>query len=100
MNFYERRIFAHSQSDHATEAPHEISARRSRRHQMIASSFTGARLRRPAQAEARRLLRVLFLWLRAVSTDPGGTRRRACRAFLLRYLILLMEGVDASGSGC
>ncbi len=26
--------------------------------------------------------------------------RGECHAFLLRYFTLLMEGVDASGSGC
>jgi hypothetical protein len=44
------------------------------------------RLRHDAAAEARGLLRVLLLWLGAVSADPGGAFGPRRRGILLREL--------------
>ena len=49
------------------------------------------RLRHTAQAEARRLLRLLLLWLGSMSTDPGRRKRRllCCNAGKRRPKLLL-----------
>ena len=49
------------------------------------------RLRGDAEAKVRRLLRVLFLWLRAMSADPGRAFRTG-RRFAMLCRIALMAG--------
>jgi len=57
------------------------------------------RLWRAAETEARRLLRVLFVWLGALSTDAARTFRRARCSYLL-CVIDQPDGLSLSPATC
>lgn len=58
------------------------------------------RMRRDIEAQARRLLRILFVWLGAVSADPGGPRQYRCRVLPVRRRFRLLLRGHRSNPTC